>query len=171
MTSKKERRPDAVATALKFLASRPRSVAEVRDRLASKGFEAGDAENAVNSLIQAGYLDDEKFAETLCGSRVRYKNWGPVKIACELKRKGVREDIISSALGAIGVVAEAETAKTALKKWAKKNGVALPVDRKDSKAVERAFRFLKGRGFSNAVIFKALGAGERPDDEGFEADA
>lgn len=168
MPSKKESRPDAVTTALKFLASRPRSVAEVRDRLDSRGFEAKDVERAVKSLIQAGYLDDERFAEILCGSRVRYKNWGPVKIACELKVKGISEEIIHRALGSIGAAVEARTAGTALRKWAKKNGVALPVGRKDRKAVERAFRFLKGRGFSNAMIFKALDVEEGLEHEGFE---
>ncbi|MBI5902237.1 MAG: regulatory protein RecX [Deltaproteobacteria bacterium] len=168
MPSKKESRPDAVTAALRFLASRPRSVAEVRERLGSRGFEAKDVDNAVNSLIQAGYLDDGRFAERLCGSRVRYKNWGPVKIACELKGKGVSEEIIHRALGAIGAAVEARTAGTALRKWAKKNGVSLPVDRKDRKAVERAFRFLKGRGFSNAMIFKALDVEESPEHDGAE---
>lgn len=168
MPSKKESRPDAVAAALKFLASRPRSVAEVRERLGSKGFEAKDIESAVNSLIQAGYLDDGRFAEILCGSRVRYRNWGPAKIACELKGKGVSEEIIHRALGSIEAAVEARTAGTALRKWARKNGVALPIGGKDRKAVERAFRFLKGRGFSNAMIFKALDMEEGPEHEGAE---
>jgi len=168
MPSKRESRSDAVTAALKFLSSRPRSVAEVRERLESKGFEAKDAENAINTLIQAGYLDDERFAEILCGSRVRYKNWGPVKIACELKRKGVCEEAISRALSAVDAVIEAQTAGAALRKWAKKNGIPLPIDRKDRKAVERAFRFLKGRGFSTPMTFKALDMEEGPEHEGFE---
>lgn len=168
MPSKKQSRPDAVAAALRFIASRPRSVAEVRERLGSRGFDVKDVENTIDSLTRAGYLDDAKFAEILCGSRVRYRNWGPVKIACELKGKGVSEEAIRRAIGAIDAVVEARTAGTALRKWAKKNGAALPVDKKDRKAVERAFRFLKGRGFSNAVIFKTLEVEEGPDNGGVE---
>ena len=167
MSSKRECRADAVTAALKFISSRPRSVAEVRARLESKGFEARETEDTVRNLIQAGYLDDEKFAGILCGSRIRYKNWGPVKIAYELKSKGVCEEIIGRALSSVGAVVEAQTAGAALGKWAKKNGIPLPIDRKDRKALERAFRFLKGRGFSTAMTFKALDMEENPAQEPF----
>jgi SOS response regulatory protein OraA/RecX len=45
-----------------FLAVRPRSVQETRQRLVSLGYEAGLVETVVDRLVGMRYLDDEEFA-------------------------------------------------------------------------------------------------------------
>lgn len=152
---------DALAVALKFLGLRPRSVFEIKKKLGDKGFEVEDIEKTVRALTEALYLDDEKYAATVAASRSRYKNWGPLKIANELRAKGVKDEFIRKALGD-AKDGESSTASLALDKWKKRNKLKAPLDR-DASA--RAFRFLKSRGFSSEACMRAIGSRHEPDEE------
>lgn len=149
-------RKDPLDAALRFISLGPRSVKEVADKLRAKGFEAEDISRTAGSLLKAGYLNDEKYAKLVTENRVRIKNWGPAKIASELEAKGVEQGIIEGALESLGPENEIETAAAALKKWLKKNKASPPLDKK---SFEKAFRFLKGRGFSTPVVFRVLKGG------------
>ncbi|MBI5642462.1 MAG: regulatory protein RecX [Deltaproteobacteria bacterium] len=154
MTEKTSGQKDALTVALKFISLRPRSKREVADKLKLKGFAPPEIDSCVDELVKAGYLDDEKYAALLSESRIRNKSWGPLKILNELELKGIPKEIIKKIAGTYSAGLEADTAALALKKWLKRKGLAPELDRK---GVEKAFRFLKGRGFPSPVIFKALG--------------
>lgn len=145
-------RKDALTVALNYLSSRPRSIFEVRTKLKDKGFESVEIDGAVGRLIEAGYLNDEKFAVSLVESRLRFKNWGPAKIALDLEKKGIAKEGIARLLSGF---AEASNiaAKEAARKWLKKNRLSPPLERKET---ERAYRFLAGRGFSSSIILAVI---------------
>ncbi len=145
-------RKDALTVALNYLSSRPRSIFEVRTKLKDKGFEAAEIDKTVSRLIEASYLDDEKFAAILVESRLRFKNWGPAKIARDLDKKGIPTETIARLLSG-SIVASNSAAREAARKWMKKNRLSSPLERKDT---ERAFRFLSSRGFSPSVIFEVI---------------
>src|SRR3712207_9536757 len=64
--------------AVKLLAAKPRSVAELRERLLEKEWtDEAAADYAVAKLSEYGYLNDEQFALSFAQSRVRQK---PVEI-------------------------------------------------------------------------------------------
>lgn len=147
-----DNRGDALEAALKLLSYSARSARELARRLAEKGYAPGAIEAAIAHLAGTGYIDDEKFAESLAESRIRNKRWGPSKVARDLVSKGISQDIIKKTLGRIGP-REEEAARAALDKWARKNGAALPPEGRE---FERAFRHLSARGFSTGVIIKVL---------------
>ncbi|HBG45499.1 MAG TPA: hypothetical protein DDW94_00755 [Deltaproteobacteria bacterium] len=146
----------AKGAAMRLLSIRPRSVREMETKLKEK-FDTDEAGEAVQYLIELGYLDDEKFARGLAESRARHKAWGPARIARELSLKGIEEGIIKLVL--IESAPEEEGANDALKRWLKRNSSV-----KGPKARERAFRHLLARGFSTGAIMKVLG-GLSVDDE------
>ncbi len=152
MAKKNAAPKDLMSTALRLISYRPRSVAELREKLLAKGFEGVEVEKAVEELCEAGYLDDEKFAALLAGSRVRNKFWGPAKIIFELNRKGVSKEIVRKTV-VRDQGAEEATALEALTRWLKKTGSPHVLDRK---GCEKAYRFLKGRGFTADSIFKVI---------------
>ncbi|MDO8426186.1 MAG: regulatory protein RecX [Deltaproteobacteria bacterium] len=141
---------DALSTAYKLLSYRQRSVMELSGKLEAKGFVAEEIGPVIDYLKEAGFLDDGKFASELAASRVKYKNWGPIKISAELESKGISREIIEAAFAPLkgGFGAEA-----ALNKWIKENRAGIPLDKRTR---ERAFRFLKGRGFTADSIMKAI---------------
>ncbi len=144
----------AIPTALKFIALRDRSAAEVRSKLIKAGFSAAEANETVERLNSAGYLDDARFASLLTASRAKNKLWGKRRIAAELQSKGVASDIIASCLAVVEGEAEEKAALAAFEKWLKKNGSPRSLDKK---LFAKAMRHLMGRGFSTSVALKIVG--------------
>ena len=84
--------------AARLLEARPRSVAEVRRRLAMLGYRADLVETTVTRLETLGYLDDEAFARSWIESRDRARPRGEHALRRELRLKGVDAALIASAL-------------------------------------------------------------------------
>lgn len=146
------KREDAYRIALdrgaRYLQARPRSVAEVRQRLVEKECEPEAIERALERMMELGYLDDGEFARWWVGNRLEHKPRSRFALSSELRRCGVSNDDIHAALESV----DDEAAATAL-------------------AVERAARFngdlradfdrwlgahLRRRGFDHATVRGAL---------------
>jgi regulatory protein len=149
----KASKPDPLKTAFNLLSYRPRSVHEMRLKLESKGFVSVEVSSTIERLIRTDYLNDEKFAELLAESKTRNKLWGRRKIASELNRRGLSKTVIEDTLQRIDTSAEAETARSALKRWSRRTGLSAPLGKKE---VQKAYRHLKARGFSTSMIMPLL---------------
>lgn len=160
MKEKPERKEGGSAeptqAAFKLLSIRQRSVRELETKLREKGFDEDAVGKTVEYLLQAGLLDDERYARSLAESRSRLKAWGPARIARDLASRGLEESVIKSALA--GCVPEEDSALEAYRRWLKRNSRET-----GPKAREKAFRHLRARGFSTAAIMKSLGG--LPSDE------
>ena len=84
--------------AARFLEARPRSIAEVRRKLARLGYQAELVSGTVDRLVQLGYLDDEAFATTWVESRDRSRPRGAHALRRELELKGVDRAFIDAVL-------------------------------------------------------------------------
>lgn len=98
MGSRRGGRADPMAIALRFLASRSRSEAEVRRRLASRGVDAENIERVLARLRELGYVNDADFAAAVIRARTKGRARGRRLVAEELQAKGVREDVAEDAL-------------------------------------------------------------------------
>ena len=98
MGARRGRRADPMAIALRFLASRSRSEAEVRQRLTSRGVDAHDTEPVLARLRDLGYIDDADFAAAVIRARTRGRARGRRLVAEELRAKGVSEELAEDAL-------------------------------------------------------------------------
>jgi regulatory protein len=143
-----------MSVAIKFLSYRARGTKEVEEKLKEKGFGPSEIKQTIDRLTGAGYLNDEVFARERASLRLRVKHWGAMKIASELKTKGVSSEIIGKVLGEVNEALETETALKALEKWARKNRVTLKKEKKG--LILKAMRHLKSRGFSTSVISSTL---------------
>jgi regulatory protein len=90
--------PDARREALNLLSYRARSTKELEEKLQAKGFDSYEIKQTVLWLTDAGYLNDEVFARERASSRLRTRNWGTVKIAFDLKTKGISPEIVKKVL-------------------------------------------------------------------------
>src|ERR671912_992446 len=85
--------------AVKLLAAKPRSVAELRERLLEKEWtDEAAADYAVAKLSEYGYLNDEQFALAFAQSRVRQKPVGRQRLARDLKNKKLDKETAEQAL-------------------------------------------------------------------------
>lgn len=75
-----------------------RSHYEVRQKLFELGAWKKDHDEIIASLIENGYLNEERFAIAFASGKFRIKQWGRVKIKYELKQKQVSDYCIKKAL-------------------------------------------------------------------------
>jgi len=55
----------------------------------------------IDHLIEKNYINEERYALLYCKSKFNLKKWGKIKIAYQLKKKGIPENIINSSLNTI----------------------------------------------------------------------
>ena len=85
--------------AIKLLAAKPRSVAELRERLLQgKGANEDVVNTVISRLQEYGYLDDERFAFSYASYKVKQRPVGRRRLERDLKFKKVETDVANEAL-------------------------------------------------------------------------
>lgn len=132
--------------ALRLLARREHSRAELVRKLGQTGFAQHDIEALLDEFEEKKWLSDQRFAESwVADHRVKA---GSIKLTYELRQRGVSDSIIEAVLGEQRD-SEFERAREV---WQKKFGV--PPDNAAEQA--RQMRFMQSRGFTTEVIRKTL---------------
>jgi regulatory protein len=146
--------------ALNLLARRDHSVAELRRKLLAKGFPAARVEEALETLVRQGYLDDRRFAERWAASALASGRFVGSRLLLELLRRGVDRETAGAAVAAAGADhGERQLlASVAAKRFADFDPENAPL-----KERRRVYAFLLRRGFSPAAI-KAFFGGSVDED-------
>lgn len=133
---------------LRLLASKPRTVAEVKEKLGQR-FSAETVEQAVAQLETQGLLDDLAYARQWRESRERRKPRSSRMIAKELHQKGISAENIEDALQDFD--SQSAAYRAAAKYASRQSG-------KDKTAFDRRVgAFLARRGFQSGVIRDTVG--------------
>lgn len=139
---------DVERAALGLLARREHSTREIRSKLRARGF-AADLINPVLAQLDARHLlSDERFAGSFARTRAN-KGYGGVRIAQELRMRGVAEELATAAVGEVN----GEWRERITQVRCKKFGEALPQTADDR---ARQARFLLQRGFSSDQVRAVL---------------
>ncbi|MBN7136276.1 recombination regulator RecX [Lysobacter enzymogenes] len=85
--------------ALGLLVRREHSRKELTRKLTSRGFDREQVVDAVDRLAEAGWQNDERFAETLVRSRAN-NGYGPIHIRAELGTHGLDGEAVAAAMAA-----------------------------------------------------------------------
>jgi regulatory protein len=152
--------------ALRALAARPRSEAELRARLARAELSA-EADDTVAWLSRLGYLDDAAFARARARGLIADGKAGPRLAERRLRAAGIPEgaareavrEALQEAAGAGGGNAEVAHCRALAERRVK--GVALTA--LDERARARLARWLLGRGFAGPVVARVVGAFDDTD--------
>jgi regulatory protein len=157
---RRDRGWQAREAALRLLAVRPRSAAELLRRLRTKGYEPEIGEEVIARLRELGMVDDAVFAGTLVRDRVRLRPQGARRLANELRAKGVDEETAHTAIRETMEgedTDERELARRAAEKWRPRAG------EEPASARRRLHGYLARRGFDSDVILEVLDQAA-PDD-------
>lgn len=151
--------------AVKLLAAKPRSVAELRERLLEKEWTTTEAADyAVAKLSEYGYLNDEQFALGYASARVRQKPVGRGRLARDLQMKKIDRELAEQTLEKVfDETSESELIDRAIEKRTRLRG--RPTTRQETKSL---FDHLLRRGFSYDLIInkvRALASAELDEDE------
>lgn len=94
------RRAEALGVAARALRHRDLSAGGVAARLEHAGVAAPDAEEALATLQEVGWVDDARFA-TRRAEVLAERGWGDAAIAAELERQAVARDAADGAVAAL----------------------------------------------------------------------
>ena len=134
---------DLKARALRHLARREHSRAELERKLAPHAESAGALQALLDQLELKKQLSNERFAEQR--AHVLARKYGPAHIRHDLKAKGVAEHLIER----VSAAGELETARAILERKYR-----APAANREERA--RRARFLQGRGFSAEVVHRLV---------------
>lgn len=135
------------ARALRLLASREHSRAELARKLAPHSGSQAALEGVLDALEAKRQLSDERYAEER--TRRLARKYGAARIRRELRAKGVAEETAERMAAAAGE-SELERARAILARKYRAHAAT-----REERA--RRARFLQSRGFSYGVIRRALG--------------
>ena len=139
----------AFQAALRFLEARPRSTAEVRERLERKDFAPQAIEAALARLAELELIDDASFARFWVENRQACRPRGVSALRGELRRKGIDADLVADVLSDGALTGDESTsawtlARAAVRKYA---------NTRDRNAFTRRMGgYLQRRGFSFEII-------------------
>jgi regulatory protein len=152
---------DALARCYAHLARREHSIAELRERLERVGFEAEVVDEALATVVEQGYLDDERYARLLAQDRRELDGWGVERIRARMRRAGIDRSLIEIVLAPFDEPSERAAAVALLRR-------RLPTPPTDARERQRAFALLVRQGFESDVAYDAVrehGGGAGDDDE------
>lgn len=139
----------AFDSAARMLGLREHSRAELAKKLDNKGFESGEIDQALERLVELGYLDDQRFAQTVVR---QHPHLGRRALAAQMRRRGVPESAWVELVSGIDSDEEFDRALSLARK-----GPRVPDDRDE---LERWSRRLAGRlgrrGFSQATVIRVI---------------
>ena len=131
-------------TASRYLAYRPRSASELRQRLLRRGFGAETIVAVIAELAEKGLVDDAAFARFWKENRDTFSPRSRWLVSAELRQKGVAAAVIEQVTG------QADDSQSAYRAAQKKAG-RLPLG--DYQVFRRRLGdFLKRRGYGYEVV-------------------
>ena len=146
----------ALDKALTYVSASRKTEKQVRDFLRKKGYLSIVCDYVIAKMREYNFLNDAEYAEAYVESVSKKK--GGRLIRLELKRKGLEEADVDTAMETLDEETEIETAKKILDKYMRgKNS--------DRETLYKAFRYLMGKGFEYEIAKSALSAFGEMDEE------
>jgi regulatory protein len=143
----------ALDLAYRALAVRDRTESELRAFLERRRVDPAAIDAAVAEVERVGFLDDARYARRFAEDKRELARWGSERIERDLRRRGVRDELIAAALAGHERPSELDVAVGLL---AERVG-ALGGDRDR----DRAWRLLVRRGFEPELAYEAVRRHER----------
>ena len=130
--------------------SKERCLKDIETKLKRWNTPAHWIDKIGESLINANFIDEERYCRAFVKDKFRFNKWGKTKIKVALKQKGISEKDIEKGLQEIDNETYSDLINTLLKtKWKTLKGSGY-----EKKA--KAMRFLQSRGFENEYILQAI---------------
>jgi len=143
---------DAYVTALKMLARRELSEAQVRTRLARREFESGAIDQAVARLQAVRALDDRRTALACARTEAHVKRHGRLRALRTVEALGIDRGLARAAVAEVfGEVDEDALIAQALERKLR-HGAAI----EEAAVVRRVHRYLLAQGFDAGRVHAAI---------------
>ena len=140
----------AFRKAADYCAIQDRCNSEIRYKLKYWNIDKSFIEDIIDKLIEEGFLNEKRFAINYAGGKFRMNGWGKIKIASELKMRGIPSALIQDALAEIDEDEYTSYLKEILQKKIKQVGSLTPANR------QKVLFFAASRGFEPSLVSAIL---------------
>lgn len=124
---------------------------DVEKKVAAAGLPPEAAERIITHLVDERFIDEARFCRAFVNDKLRFNQWGRIKIAHELRQRGIPSTLADEALQAIDEESYREQLTTLLKEKLR------TVKGKDSyDTLAKLYRFAGGRGYESGAISACL---------------
>lgn len=134
-----------------FCAWRERCTREVQQKLQSLGASPAQSQKVIAQLMDEGFIDERRFALGFARGKLHNNQWGRVRIAMELRIRGIPEPLLNESLDQLNQ----QEYEQVLKKEAAKKAASLKGEH-EAKAREKIAAFCIGKGFEPHLVWKLL---------------
>ena len=140
--------PEIRDAAMRLLARREHSCAELSRKLKLRGFDSDSIDSVISECIEKDYLNENRFVEMIVEVRKK-QGKGPVKISEELGSHNIASDIVATCID-FSCLTWNEIARSVR---SKKFGELKPESVQEK---AKQHKFLRYRGFTREQISRAL---------------
>ncbi len=145
----------ALQKATHYCAEQERAIAEVKTKLYRWKVPEQQHQDVIDYLIENNYINHKRFVVLFAQSKLRYNQWGKIKIAYALQQKGIDREDIEYGLQAID---EAEYIDVVCKLIAKKQKTTKG---KNPQEIQyKIMQYMRSKGFESDVVRARIELGE-----------
>ena len=133
---------------------------DIREKLLKWGLSTGEAERVLRQLTEQGFLDERRFARAYVKDKFTFNGWGRIKIAHQLRQKGITAEVVDETTGLLDEESYRERLVELLRaKWR-------TVQTREPRAAWAAMmRFAASRGFETSIAAECVKQVTRIDAE------
>jgi regulatory protein len=142
----------AYAAALKMLAGRELSEAQVRQRLARRKYDSGDIDDAIERLKSSGYIDDARAAAVIARRETTIRRRGKARVTSRLRAAGIAGTLADQTVEQVFKDVDADALLTASLERRLRGRTRI----EDDKEMQRLYRYLIGQGFEGDRVLAKL---------------
>ena len=133
-----------------YCAYQERCHSEVRKKLYDLAFSGTDLEEVIGTLIEEGFLNEERFARSYCRGKFGLKHWGKRKIVNHLRQKQVSEYCIRKGLEEI----DDDDYGRVFQELFQKKWISLSVEKNHWIKKKKTRDYLLAKGFEPELIYE-----------------
>lgn len=141
----------ALNRAATLCARSEQSPGDIRTKLLKWGLSPGDASSVLSELQEQGFLDEERYARAFVKDKFMFNGWGRIKIAHQLRQKGIAPAVITQAMTSI----DDDSYRTRLIELLRTKWRAVS-DREPRAAWAAMMRFAASRGFEAEIASECI---------------
>lgn len=146
----------ALDKTLTYITAAQKTEKQIKDYLYKKGYLPAVVKYVLEKLRDYRFVDDQDYAETYARNYAQRKGRRLIKL--ELKRKGISDEHVETALEELDDEEQLEGAKRLLEKYMRTKTA-------DRETLSKAFRYIMSKGFDYDVAKRALTAYGEIDEE------
>lgn len=124
---------------------------DLDDKMKRWGLSEADRRQVLKRLVEEGFVDDRRYAEAFVADKLRFNQWGRMKIEMGLRQKGIAPDVASEVLDAVPDEDYIDVLHPLLKQ--KYKTIKAETDYERSM---KLLRFAAGRGFPLDIIRRCI---------------